>query len=100
MAVERNTNNVVENKFTKPENIRIFGLFLFLKICNFSSKSVPTYVLLESLVDVLVCDDKYINMNKSSVIYNWVVDKNYINAKYPILCCGKCNKSICPPKHW
>ena len=56
VEVVRNINNVAENKFTKPENIRIFGLFLFLKICNFSSKSAPTYVLLESLVDVFVTD--------------------------------------------
>lgn len=53
----------------------------------------------------LQCDEKFIDLNKASVVYDWVVEKMNQNVKnnykvqYPMWAWAKCYNSICPPKH-
>lgn len=53
----------------------------------------------------LICDEKYIEIEKVGPTYNWVLEKmnklvpNKTKVKYPIWCWVKCFNGICPPKH-
>lgn len=53
----------------------------------------------------LECNEKYIELEKSSTTYNWVLEKmqesvpNNTKVKYPIWCWVKFKTGICPPKH-
>ena len=53
----------------------------------------------------LQCNKDFIDLNKASVVYAWVVEKmnqsvkNTYNAEYPMWAWAKCYNSICPPKH-
>ena len=73
-----------------------------MKVITFQSKEVLKYLEKNGY---LRCEDKYIDKDKMSPTYNWVIQnmnervKNKSNATYPIWCWVKCNRSICPPKH-
>ena len=53
----------------------------------------------------LICNEKYIDIKKAGLSYNWIVEKmnnvieNRTFSKYPIWCWVKCYNSVCPPKH-
>lgn len=72
-----------------------------MKVITFQSKLALDYL---NKNGYLICDDKYIDMKKSELFYNWVIKnmndriKNNTSAKYPIWCWVKCNDSNCPPK--
>ena len=73
-----------------------------MKVITFQSKEALKYLEKNGY---LRCEDKYIDKDKMSQTYNWVIQnmnervKNKSNATYPIWCWVKCNRSICPPKH-
>lgn len=73
-----------------------------MKVITFQSKEALKYLEKNGY---LRCEDKYIDKDKMSQIYNWVIQnmnervKNKSNATYPIWCWVKCNRSICPLKH-
>lgn len=62
---------------------------------------------LKSLInnEELICDEKYIDINKAGPTYQWVLEQmnkyvpNKTKAKYPLWCWAKCYNGICPPKH-
>ena len=69
-----------------------------------------TFQSLNALKDLinkgyLECNEKYIDLKKSDIIYSWVLEKmnkqvkNNTTSKYPIWCWVKCYNNICPPKH-
>lgn len=66
-----------------------------------------TFDALKSLINTgeLICDKKYIDLEKVGPTYQWIVEKmketipNDTNASYPIWCWVKCFNGICPPKH-
>lgn len=66
-----------------------------------------TFDALKSLINngELICDEKYIEIEKAGPTYNWVLEKmqelvpNNTKAKYPIWCWVKCYNGICPHKH-
>lgn len=72
-----------------------------MKVVTFQSKAALDYL---NEKGYLICDDKYIDMKKSSLVYKWVIDnmnKNISNnssSTYPIWCWVKCDDDICPPK--
>ena len=52
----------------------------------------------------LECDQTKVNLDKTGVAYDWIVEKmnrtieNKFNTDYPIWCWVKCYNRICPPK--
>ena len=52
----------------------------------------------------LICDEKYIDLNKAQYVYKWVLEKmnknvkNNTNARYPLWTWVKCYNGTCPPK--
>ncbi|MBQ7307875.1 MAG: DUF3841 domain-containing protein [Clostridia bacterium] len=65
-----------------------------------------SYEALKFLINngYLICDEKYINMQKSKMTYDWVIEKmqeiikNNTEAKFPMWAWVKCFNGICPPK--
>lgn len=54
----------------------------------------------------LECNEKYIDIDKTGIVYTWVLNKmnesiknNTANSQYPLWCWVKFKNSICPPKH-
>lgn len=72
-----------------------------MKVITFQSKEALDYL---NKNGYLICDDKYIDIKKSSLVYNWVINNmnfrinNDTEAKYPLWCWVKCGDDICPPK--
>ncbi|MBQ2938436.1 MAG: DUF3841 domain-containing protein [Clostridia bacterium] len=69
-----------------------------------------TFQTLEALKELLntgylECNEKYININKASSTYSWILKKmneripNTDNIKYPLWAWVKFKNGICPPKH-
>ncbi len=73
-----------------------------MKLVTFQS-----FDALKSLINngELICDEKYVNLEKSGSAYKWVSEKmnelipNKDNTVYPVWCWVKCFNGICPPKH-
>lgn len=72
-----------------------------MKVITFQSKEALEYL---NKNGYLICDDKYIDLKKSSLVYKWVVDNmnkvvtNKTGATYPLWCWVRCEDEICPPK--
>ena len=72
-----------------------------MKLVTFQSMDA-----LKSLIEkgYLECDSKYINQDKTGLIYKWVVNKmndyvkNDMKTEYPIWAWVKCYNGICPAK--
>lgn len=73
-----------------------------MKLVTFQSIEALRYLINNGK---LICDEKYINLEKAGPIYTWVLESmkkrvpNNTNAKYPVWCWVKCFNGICPPKH-
>ncbi len=73
-----------------------------MKLITFQSKEALEYLMQNGY---LKCEKIYRNTDKYGIVYDWIIDnmnklvKNDVNAKYPIWCWVKYNRSICPPKH-
>ena len=73
-----------------------------MKLVTFQS-----FDALKSLInnEELICNEKYVNLEKSGSTYKWVSEKmnelipNRGNTAYPVWCWVKCFNGICPPKH-
>lgn len=73
-----------------------------MKLVTFQSMEALRYLINNG---ELICDEKYVNLEKSGPTYTWVLEQmtkrvqNNTPAKYPIWCWVKCFNGICPPKH-
>lgn len=72
-----------------------------MKLVTFQSMEA-----LKALIDTgyLICDEKFVDIEKAGVVYDWVAGKmtmqmeNPAHAKYPIWAWVKCYSRICPPR--
>ena len=73
-----------------------------MKLITFQSMDALEYLINHG---ELICDEKYIDLSKTSHTYQWVIQKmsrlipNTSTAKYPLWCWVKCFNHICPAKH-
>ncbi len=83
---------------------------IYVKIITVIKMKLVTFQTFDALKNLinngeLICDENYINLEKSGLAYKWVLEKmnkvvkNNTKAKYPIWCWAKCYSGICPPKH-
>lgn len=88
--------------------------FIYNEICDkiilVNKMKLVTFQTLDALKYLinhgeLICDEKYINLEKAGSTYTWLLEKmnvaipNLTKAKYPLWCWVKCYNGICPPKH-
>lgn len=73
-----------------------------MKLVTFQSMEALKYLINNGY---LICDEKFINKEKSEIIYNWIIEKMNNKIKkdtetsFPIWAWVKCYNGICPPKH-